>query len=402
MTHVSRVVPGPESSPAVARPRRRVLSVALAAGAVAAVAAVVVLGNGGAPPPPAAPPPPQVTVAAPLAARIAPEAGFLGQFSAVDNVELRAQVGGILTSIGFRDGQIVHRGDLLFTIDPRPYQVRLAQATAQLQTASAKHTLTGVELWRARTLKRSDYGSAETVDQRDADERSAVAAIATAKAAVNDAALDLEFARVTAPFTGRIGAHLVSVGSLVAGSRGGTSPTTLLATLVSLDPIYLDFDMSEADYIAYRQFHPVGAPAGDVTVSLDGDAARTRRGTLDFIDNAVNRGSGTIHARATVPNPDLALTPGEFARLTVVLGPPAPVLLVPAAAIVPDQSRELVMVVGKDGRVEPRPVQTGALVHGLRVIRAGLAADDRVIVDGLMLARPGAPVTPVPGKIAED
>ncbi len=370
--------------------------------AFAAVAAVVLLWSGRpASPPPAAPPPPRVTIAAPLREAVAPQGSFLGQFSAVDAVDLRAPVGGPQLSIGVRAGPIVHHGDTLFTIDPRPYQVRLAQATAQWQTAQARQALTGVELWRARQLKRSDFGSAETVDQRAADEHSAQAAIDTAKAALSDAALDLEFARITAPFSGRIGAHLVSVGGLVAGSRGATSPTTLLATLVSLDPIYLDFDMSEADYIAYRHTHPVGAPAGEVAVSLDGDGNFTRHGTLDFIDNAVNRGSGTIHARATVPNPDLALTPGEFARLRVVLGRAAPVLLVPATAIVPDQSRELVMTVGPDGGVLPKPVETGPLYRGLRVIRAGLAPTDRVIIDGLMLARPGSKVAPVAGTITQ-
>ena len=231
---------------------------------------------------------------------------FLGQFSAVDRVELRAQVGGTLSTIEFQDGQIVHKGDPLFVIDPRPFQIKLDQAVAQLQTAQAKEALSEAELWRAQQLKRTDFGTAENVDQRAADQRSAQAAIDTAKAAISDAQLDLEFSRVTAPFTGRIGAHLVSVGSLVSGSRGGTSPTTLLATIVSLDPIYLDFDMSEVRLPCLpaspsRQ----RAPHDDVAISLDGDGHFDRHGTLDFIDNAVNRSSGTIHARATVPNPDL-------------------------------------------------------------------------------------------------
>ena len=178
-----------------------------------------------------------------------------------------------------------------------------------------------MQLWRARQLKQSEFGSAENVDQRAADQRSAQAAIETAKAAIKDAQLDLEFSRVNAPFTGRMGAHLVSVGSLVSGSRGGTGPSTLLATIVSLDPIHIDFDMSEADYRAYRQGHGGGAPQDDVAISLDGDDRFDRHGTLDFIDNAVDRSSGTIHARATVPNPDLAITPGQFARLRVPARP---------------------------------------------------------------------------------
>ncbi len=353
--------------------------------------------------PPAAPPPtPQVTVSRPLQQTVQATTRFLGQFSAVDSVELRAQVGGILTSIDFKDGQIVHKGDLLFAIDPRPFQIRLDQAVAQFQTAQAKEVLSEAELWRAQQLKRTDFGTAENVDTREADRRSEQAAIETAKAAINDAQLDLEFSRVTAPFSGRIGAHLVSIGNLVSGSRGGTSPTTLLATIVSLDPIYIDFDMSEADYLAWQETNHGTAPHADVEISLEGDGHFDRHGTLDFIDNAVNRSSGTIHARATVPNPDLALTPGQFARIRVSLGKPAPALLVPAAAVVPDQSRQIVMTVAPDNTVVPKVVETGGLYNGLRIVRGGLAADDRVVIDGLVRVRPGIKVAPVAGSIKPD
>ena len=347
-------------------------------------------------------PPPQVTVSLPLRQTVQPAGRFLGQFSAVDRVEVRAQVGGTLTAIAFRDGQIVQKGDTLFVVDLRPFQIRLDQAVAQFQTAKAKETLSVAELWRARQLKQTDFGTAETVDERAADERSAQAAIEAAKAAIMDAKLDLEFSRITAPFSGRIGAHLVSVGSLVSGSRGGTSPTTLLATIVSLDPIHLDFDMSEADYLAYRQANHDASPDSDVVISVDGEGRFDHHGTLDFIDNAVNRGSGTIRARATVPNPGLTITPGQFARLRVSLGHPAPVLLVPAAAVVPDQSRQMVMTVAANGTIVPKVVQTGDLHDGLRVIRGGLSAGDRVVIDGLVRVRPGMKVTTVTGAIARD
>ena len=348
------------------------------------------------------PPPPQVTVSVPLQQTVQAAGRFLGQFSAVDSVELRAQVGGTLTAIDFQDGQIVHKDDPLFIIDPRPFQIRLEQAAAQLQTAQAKEKLSEAELWRAQQLKRTDFGTAESVDQRAADQRSQLAAIDTAQAAIRDAQLDLEFARVTAPFTGRIGAHLVSVGSLVSGSRGGASSTTLLATIVSLDPIYLDFDMSESDYLAYQEVHRGAEPHDEVAISLDGDGRFDRHGTLDFIDNAVNRSSGTIHARATVHNPDLTITPGQFARLHLALGHPAPALLVPSAAVIPDQSRQIVMTVAADGTVVPKVVEIGELYQGLRVIRSGLAADDRVVIDGVVRARPGTKVTPVAGTITPD
>ena len=385
-------------------PRRRPWRIPALAGALAVLIAVAGEqvwrpGEHAAPPPP---PPPQVTVSLPLRQTVQETGRFLGQFAAVDSVELRAQVGGTLTAIDFRDGQIVHKGDPLFVIDPRPFEIRLDEAVAQYQTAQAKETLGNVELWRAQQLKRTEFGTAESVDQRAAEQRSDEAAIDSAKAAIQDARLDLEFSRVTAPFTGRIGAHLASVGSLVSGSRGGTSPTTLLATIVSLDPIYLDFDMSESDYLAYQQAHHGGAPHDPVDVSLDGDGHYDRHGVLDFIDNAVNRSSGTIRARVTVPNPDLTLTPGQFARLRVALGEPAPALLVPAAAVIPDQSQQVVMTVAANGTVVPKVVQTGGLYRGLRVIREGLSPDDRVVINGMVRVRPGIKVTPVNGTIVPE
>ena len=202
----------------------------------------------------AAPKPlPQVVVSKPLVRELDSRLGFLGQFSAVDQVELRAQVGGTLTGIHFKDGDIVHQGDLVFTIDPRPYEIRLAQTTAQLETASARLELAKPELWRAQVLQRADFGTAQNVDQRTADLQTAQASIDDAKAQIRDAQFDLDHCRVTAPFTGRIGTHLVSVGNLIAGSRYATSPTTLLATLVSLDPIYFDFDMSESDFLTFSR-----------------------------------------------------------------------------------------------------------------------------------------------------
>jgi len=356
------------------------------------------------------PPPPRVTVSSPLRDTVATTTILLGQFSAVDSVELRAQVGGILTSITFQDGQIVHKGDPLFEIDPRPFQIRRDQAIAQLQTAQAKEVLTQVQLWRAQQLRQTEFGSVETVDQRAADQHSAQAAIDTATAAIRDAQLDLEFSRVNAPFTGRIGAHLVSVGGLVSGSRGGTGASTLMATVVSLDPIHIDFDMSEADYRAYQRAHAQGThaegaqggttPSDDVAISLDGDGRFDRHGTLDFIDNAVDRSSGTIHARATVANSDLSITAGQFARVRVPIGLPAPALLLPAATVVPDQSRQVVMTVASDGTIAPKTVEIGGLHHGLRVIRGGLAPNDTVVIDGIVRVKPGAKVTPVAGTIA--
>ena len=204
-----------------------------------------------------------------------------------------------------------------------------------------------------------------------------------------------------APFTGRIGTHLVSIGNLIAGSRAAASPTTLLATLVSTDPIYLNFDMSEADYLVFsrERAKQKGVLADKVEIALGDETEFGRLGTLDFLDNVLDRSSGTIHARATVPNADFLLTPGEFARLRLVLGTPVATLLVPDSAVLPDQSEHIVLTVAPDGTVAPKQVQVGDLRGGLRIIRSGLAADDRVIIDGIPYAAPGSKVTAQDGAI---
>jgi multidrug efflux system membrane fusion protein len=352
--------------------------------------------------PPAAAP--VVTVSTPLQHDVDTRMGSLGQFSAIDRVELRAQVGGTLTEIHFKDGQMVRKGDLLFVIDPRPYEIKLAQANAALQTAQARVALANNQLSRASSLRRNEFATQETVDQRTSDQDSAQAAVEDAKARVRDAQLDLEYCRVTAPFSGRIGARQVSIGSLVAGSRAAVSPTTLLTTLVSLDPLYLDFDMSESDYLTFARERArlPGPLAHKVAIGLSDENAFAREGTLDFVDNALDRSSGTIHARATVPNHDLFLAPGQFARLRVSVAPPSPVLLLPDAAVVLDQSQHLVMTVAADGTVAPKIVETGDLRGGLRVVRSGLEPGDRVVIDGLVRAVPGMKVAPQDGAIHYD
>jgi RND family efflux transporter MFP subunit len=340
--------------------------------------------------------PPSVAVSEPLQRDVDTKLQFLGQFSAVNQVELRAQVGGTLTQIGFKDGDIVHKGDLLFAIDPTPYQIKLSQATAHLESARARLELANREVVRAESLKKTGAVSVENADQKAAEQRAAQAAVDNAQALVRDAQFDLDRCRITAPFTGRIGTHMVSVGNLVAGSRAATSPTTLLATLVSIDPIYLNFDMSEADYMTFqRERQQQKGPLADkVQVSLADETGFTREGTLDFVDNTLDRSSGTIHARATIPNSDLLLTPGGFARVRLEVAPPAPALLVPDASVLPDQSQHIVLTVGPNNVVTPKLVQLGDLRDGLRVIRSGLAPTDRVIVDGIPMARPGSAVSP--------
>jgi RND family efflux transporter MFP subunit len=345
---------------------------------------------------------PEVVVATPLVQLLTTQMGALGQFSAVNRVELRPQVGGTLTGIFFRDGDVVQKGTLLFTIDPKPYEIRLARAKAQLERANARQVLADSELRRAQALERGSAGTVQNLEQRRADRQVAQAEVAAANAEVRDAEFDLDHCRIFAPFTGRIGNHQVSAGNLVAGSRAATSPTTLLATLVSLDPIYVDFDLSEADYqrlSRYREKNP-GKSADTVELALGGDKQYTRNGKFDFIDNMIDRASGTIHARATVANSNLQLTPGEFARVRVIVDQPSSTLLVPDTAVLPDQSQHIVMVVDKDGVVTPKLVQVGDLRRGLRVIRHGLSEQDRVIIGGLPYAAPGAKVNTKAGAIA--
>jgi multidrug efflux system membrane fusion protein len=346
----------------------------------------------------------RVTVSKPLQLNLDRRLGFLGQFSAINRIELRAQVGGLLTEIHFQDGQIVRKGDLLFVIDPRPYEIKLALATAQLATATARVDLTGAELARAQSLLKTQSGSQEVVDQRASDQNAAQAAVDDAKARIRDAQLDLEYCRVTAPFDGSVGARQVSIGGLIAGSRASASPTTLLATLVSLDPIYVDFDMSESDYLTFAREHEhnPGQLHDKVLVALSDETAFSHEGVLDFVDNAVDRSSGTLHARATVPNRDLFLEPGQFARVRLAVSPPSPVLMVPDAAVTLDQSQQIVMTVTPDGTVTPKIVEIGEIRGGLRIVRSGLKPDDRVIIGGLIHAAPGAKVAAEEGSIKYD
>lgn len=345
-----------------------------------------------------------VTVSNPLQRDVEARLGAVGQFSAVNKVELRAQVGGTLSEIHFEDGQIVHKGDLLFVVDPRPYEIKLAQANAALESAKARYNLATNQLDRVQALLKTGNSTREILDQRVSEQQAAQAAIDDAQSQIRNAQLDLEYTKVTAPFTGRIGARQVSTGGLIAGSRAATSPTTLLTTLVSLDPIYLDIDMSEQDYLTLqRQRQKQAGPLDNkVEASLSDETGYGLQGALNFLDNTVNRSSGTIHARATFKNPDLFLAPGQFARVRIALTAPAPALLVPDASVLSDQSSHIVLTVSDKNVVVPKPVELGDLRDGMRVVRSGLAATDKVIVDGIPTARPGSVVDPrvEPTKVA--
>ncbi|MEH2474282.1 multidrug efflux system membrane fusion protein [Nitrobacteraceae bacterium AZCC 2161] len=393
---VTRPAHGPEivQSAGVARRNGYRVSAAVA-GLVAAAAGVLMYGMMKAPNRAAAAiPAPAVTVALPLRKEVTKRAEFTGQFSAVNQVGLRAQVNGYLTEIHFQDGQLVKKGDLLFVIDPRPYQIQLQQATAQRETAAAGLDLAEKQVSRTARLNKEQFATDDLLDQRAQIQRTAAAAVQTADAAIRAAQLNLEFTRIVAPFSGRTSKRRVSVGSLVGGGADPTGATDL-TSVISLDPIYLDFDMSEADYVAYK--HSIAAqPAAmktTVQVGLDGEKPLSRTGTLDYLDNQVDRGSGTMHVRATLSNPEMIIAPGQFARVRVPISPPRVELLIPDAALLADQSTRSVMVVEEDGKVVPKQVEIGALDDlGMRVITRGLLPTDHVVVNGLMRLRPGTKV----------
>ena len=342
-----------------------------------------------------APPAPSVTVAMPLVQAVQDWDEFTGRFEATQSVEVRARVGGYISGVHFRDGDYVRRGQLLFTLDPRPAQAALASARAQLAQAQAQLTLARSELTRAETLLESQAISQAEVDTRRGALQTAQAAIAAANANVRARQLDLEFTRVTAPISGRASDRRVDPGNLVAG---GSSAADVLTTVVSSAPIHFVFDGSEAVLLKYqRQARRGAAP---IQVRLQDESDYGRSGTLDFTDNAVDTASGVVRLRAVIPNADGFLKPGMFGQARLAGAGSYQAMLVPDAAIATDQARRIVYVVGKDGSVAPRPVQLGPLVDGLRVIRSGLRPDDRVIINGVQrIQAPGMKVSATNGRI---
>jgi RND family efflux transporter MFP subunit len=345
-----------------------------------------------------------VTVSKPLVQTITEWDEFTGQFEAVDSVEIRARVSGYLDTIGFEDGQMVKKGDMLFVIDPRPFQITLKSAQSALTSANARLALAKQQLGRAETLKQKDFTSQSTLDQRQQEMLSAAADAQVAQSAINSAQLNLDFTHIAAPLDGRIGRHEVSLGNLIMGGDGGQ--TTLLTTIVSLDPIRLVFDMSEADFLAYQRRAAEGKMESKRTDEMPVEAHLmdetnwTIKGKMDFVNNAVDRSSGTIRARAVFPNSDLLITPGQFGRIRITGSEPHEAILIPDSAIVSDQSRKIVMTVDAEGKVVPKPIRPGPGYQGLRIVRDGLTKDDVIIIDGLLRARSGATVKPEQGKIA--
>jgi RND family efflux transporter MFP subunit len=340
---------------------------------------------------------PVVTVANPVQRTVVDQDEYVGRFVAVDSVEIRSRLSGYLSEIHFQDGQFVKKGDLLFTIDRRPFEIVLEQMRANLAQSKANLAFAEGDLERGQSLVSNKTITEQVYDQRQQAKAVAVASVAAQEAMVHSAELDLDqYSQLRSPIDGRIGDRRVAVGNLVTGGTGGN--TTLLATVVSVDPIRFEFTFDEASYLRYARFasssNDVASAHGNVPVLLEliDEKDFVHEGKIDFVDNVIDRSSGTIRGRAAFANPDGIFTPGMFGRVRVPGSPPYTALLIPDAAIGSEQVRKYVLVVDDGGVVRQKYVTLGQLDQGLRVIKDGLAATDRVIVNGLMHARPGIKV----------
>jgi RND family efflux transporter MFP subunit len=347
--------------------------------------------------PPAPPPPPTVSVAPVLQRDIAEWDEFSGRLEAVDQVEIRPRVSGYIKRLTFTEGREVRKGEVLFEIDPRPYQADLERAQAQLEQARTAAELAVREVGRAQKLVNVQAISREEFDSRTSAEANGSAAVRAAEAAVETARLNLGWTVVRSPIAGRVSRAEVTAGNLV---QAGPPTATLLTTVVSLDPIYLYFDSDEQTYLRYSGRAAAAGNRGwrdarfPVYLGLANETGFPHEGRLDFVDNRIDAASGTIRTRAIFSNHDRRFTPGLFARVKLVGSQRAPALLVRDAAIGTDQDRKFVLVLGKGDSLEYRAVEIGRLADGLRIVRSGVVAGDKVVVTGLMRVRPGVKVTP--------
>ena len=379
-----------------------------ASGVLAAALALLGASCQKAPAPPGgagAPPAPTVTVSQPESKEVTEWDEYQGRLDAVATVEIRARVTGYLDSVHFTDGAEVKQGDLLFMIDPRPYRADLDRAEAELLQAQTRFELASNDLARAERLLAAKAMSAEEADSRAKTEREAAAAIQSAAATVEMSKLNLDYTRVTAPISGRIGRKLITEGNLVNGSQG---QSTLLATIVALDPIYCYFDADERSVLKYRGLAREGKEESleggrlPCELELADEKGFPHGGTLNFVDNRVDSGTGTLRVRGVFANPARILEPGYFARVRVPGSAPYRALLVPDAAVGADQGEKFVYVVDASNHAQIAPVQLGPLMDGLRVVREGLHSNDWVVVNGLMSIRPGAAVNPSRSGAAQE
>ena len=343
--------------------------------------------------------PPELTVSQPANRPVTEWDEFTGRFDAVEAVDIRARVSGYLTEVKFTDGEDVKQGDLLFTIDPRPYERALEQAQAQLNQARVSVSNSSLDVERGRPLLKSNNISRKAFDDRENLVRDAEALVKIAEARVKAAELELRFCRITAPISGRISRTLVTPGNFISGG-GSEGASTVLTTIVRQDPIYIYFDVSENNALKYRRMtHAsgqgangiIGSPVG---VGLPDEEGFPHEAKLDFLDNRLDQGTGTLRARAVLPNTNSIFSPGMFARVRLQGSPEYKALLIPDEAIGTDQANRFVYVVGDDDIPVRRTVELGPLDGGLRIIRDGLKPDDWVILRGQQRVRPGQKIVP--------
>jgi RND family efflux transporter MFP subunit len=342
------------------------------------------------------PPRPKVVVSHPVDREVSEWDEYTARLEAVDFVEIRPRVSGYLQAVAFKEGTTVKKGDLLFQIDPRPYEAVLHRTEGDLAVANARLQLARTKLDRANKLVGRDAISREEADTRAAEARQAEAGLQAAGAAVDAARLDVEFTQIRAPITGRVSRKLVTEGNLVTGGTG--SQGTLLTTLVSLDPIYVYFEADERAFLKYQRLAQTGDRPSSrdvrnpVRIGLADEDGFPHEGYMDFVDNRLDSGTGTMIGRAVLPNPYFDFTPGLFARLRLPGRPRYRAVLIPDSAVVSDQSKKLVYVVDDGGMVSNRQIELGPMYEGLRIVHQGLSSSDRIIVSGIQRARPGITV----------
>jgi RND family efflux transporter MFP subunit len=368
------------------------------AAVLAALFAAALSGCGRPAPAPAKPSAPTVSVANPVPRSVNEWDEFAGRLVSPETVEIRARVSGYIDKVHFKEGGDVKAGDLLFTIDRRPYQAIVDRARADLGAAKARAELAEGEAKRGESLAASKAISTDTYQTRLMSAAGASEAVNSAEAALKAAELDLEFTEVRSPIAGRISNARVTAGNLVTG--GSTAATTLLTTVVSLDPIYCYLQVDEASALKYRQLFREGRRVSALfdqipaEMALGNESGFPHKGTIDFVDNQLDPATGTIRARAVFPNKDRLMSPGFFARIRMPGDGEYPAVLVRDNALASDQGRSFLVIIDDKNVAAYRPVKTGPMMDGLRVIRSGLTAEDRVVVDGLMSVRPGTVVTP--------
>ncbi len=340
--------------------------------------------------------PQTVTVSKPLVRTAIEWDEFTGRFDATESVEIRTRVSGFLVDLHFKDGQQVKKGDLLYTLDARPFDRALDQARAELFQATTKVESANLDVERGRPLVDRKVMSEKAFDDRANALREAQSAVKTAEAKVKTAELDVASCKITAPFTGRISRSNVPIGAWV--SAGAVANATLLTTVVTEDPIHLYFDVDENNWIKYRRLAEQGKSAGagrvgaKVELALPDEKGWPTKGTVDFVDNRLDINTGTMRARAVVDNKSLVYAAGMFARVRVQGTEPYDAVMIPDDAVGTDQTNKFALTVAEDGTVVRKPLVLGPIIDGLRVVASGLAADDMVIIKGLQRARSGTKV----------